>query len=433
MGAREYYGMVRDVFSNRNILAISLTTTLWSLVQQGWNPFWPKYLKDHLGASVTIIGMFSMISTAENLLFQLPGGVLADRYGRRRIIVAGTFLRTFSPLIYFLAASWEWIIPAAIINGMASLYMPAFTAIVADSMPERRRGAGYGAYNMITSLPQIFSPLIGGVVMDRYGYYYGIRMFLVCQVVASLVMTTIRYLTIKETMERAGGEGTTLRPSIQTFREFPRPIVVMMAVSVFGSFSARLVMDFTNLYALEVVRLTNTQLGFVTTMVGSISALLALPGGMLSDRYGRKNNIMLSRTVSPITQYLMTVTSSFDAYALVRAFNGVGLALGGGGMYTGGPSWNALIADIVPQEKRATVIGTMGTVTALMGAPSSILGGWLWQTFSPQLPFQISMFVGLIGAAIFWVGVKEPSPEEKLGAIEERERGKGENQLSKRG
>ena len=102
-------------------------------------------------------------------------------------------------------------------------------------------------------------------------------------------------------------------------------------------------------------------------------------------------------------------------------------------MYTGGPSWNALIADIVPQEKRATVIGTMGTVTALMGAPSSILGGWLWQTFSPQLPFQISMFVGLIGAAIFWVGVKEPSPEEKLGAIEERERGKKENQLSKRG
>ncbi len=422
MGAREYYDMVRDVFSNRNILAISLTTTLWSLVQQGWNPFWPKYLKDNLGATVTIIGMFSMISTAENLLFQLPGGVLADRYGRRRIIVLGTLLRTFSPLIYFLAPSWEWIIPAAIINGIASLYMPAFRAIVADSLPERRRGAGYGAYNMITSMPQIFSPFIGGVVMDRYGYHDGVRMFLVCQVAVSFIMTVVRYLFIEETMEQGGDYRPPLKPSIRTFGEFPRPILVMMAVSVFGSFSARLVMDFTNLYALEVVGLTNTQLGFVTTIVGAISALLALPGGMLSDRYGRKNNIMLSRTVSPITQYLMTVTTGFESYALVRAFNGVGLALGGGGMYTGGPSWNALIADIVPPEKRGTVIGTMGTLTAVMGAPSSILGGWLWQTFNPQLPFQVSMVVGLIAAAIFWFGVQEPTQEEKLGAKMEKEK-----------
>lgn len=362
--------------------------------------------------------MFSMISTAENLLFQLPGGIFADRYGRRRIIVMGTFLRTFSPIIYFLAPSWEWIIPAAIINGMASLYMPAFTAIIADSMPERRRGAGYGAYNMITSLPQIFSPLIGGLVMDSYGYYHGIRMFLVCQVATSLIMTAIRYMTIKETVRHADVETRQLRPTMQAFKEFPRPIIVMMVVSVFGSFSARLVMDFTNLYALEVVRLTNTQLGFITTIVGAISALLALPGGMLSDRYGRKNNIMLSRTVSPITQYLMTISTGFETYALVRAFNGVGLALGGGGMYTGGPSWNALIADLVPSEKRATVIGTMGTVTAVMGAPSSILGGWLWQTYSPQLPFQISMVVGLIAAAIFWFGVKEPTAEEKHGATQ---------------
>ncbi|MCJ7731537.1 hypothetical protein MUP51_04405, partial [Candidatus Bathyarchaeota archaeon] len=45
LAAREYWSMIKDVFSNRNILAISLTTSLWSLVQQGWSPFWPKYMK----------------------------------------------------------------------------------------------------------------------------------------------------------------------------------------------------------------------------------------------------------------------------------------------------------------------------------------------------------------------------------------------------
>ena len=153
MGARDYVSMIRDVFSNRNILAISLTTSLWSLVQQGWSPFWPKYMKDNLGASVTIIGAITAITTAERLLFQLPGGMLADRYGRKRIIVYGTLIRTLSPLLYYLAPSWQWIIPAALINGMASLYMPAFSAIVADSLPEKRRGAGYGAYNTSPTYP----------------------------------------------------------------------------------------------------------------------------------------------------------------------------------------------------------------------------------------------------------------------------------------
>ena len=96
-------------------------------------------------------------------------------------------------------------------------------------------------------------------------------------------------------------------------------------------------------------------------------------------------------------------------------FNAAGIAVGGSGMEAGGPSWNALIADIVPTEKRATVLGTIGTLTAVVAAPGSVLGGYLWDTVSPQLPFQLSMVVGLISAALFWVRVREPTAGEKLG------------------
>ncbi len=77
-------------------------------------------------------------------------------------------------------------------------------------------------------------------------------------------------------------------------------------------------------------------------------------------------------------------------------------------MEAGGSSWNALIADIVPPEKRATVLGAIGTLTAVVAAPGSFLGGWLWDNVSPQVPFQLSMVIGLISAALFWVKVKEP-------------------------
>ncbi len=412
MNIKEYSNLIKDVLGNRNILSISLTTSLYSLVQMGWNPFWPKYMKDNLGATAIAIGLVSSITTAENMIFQLPGGILADRYGRKRIIVWGTLLRVFSPLIYLLAPSWEWIILGAVFNGIASLYMPAFTSIVADSMPERRRGAGYGAYSMITSLPQAFSPIIGGLVMDRYGYVEGVKTFLFLQVAVCFLMVFIRWRYTEETLKSKVMRRRSMRLDTHMMREFPPSIKVMMIVSLLGSVSIRLVMDFTNLYALEVVKLTNTQLGLVQSLVGLISSTLALPGGMLSDRYGRKGNIMLSRLTTPMTQWLMTAAFNFESYLVIRSFNGVGLALGGGGMYTGGPSWNALIADIVPQDRRATAFGAMSTITAIFGAPSSILGGWLWDNVSRQAPFHLSGIIGLIGAIIFWLGVEEPRREE---------------------
>jgi len=405
---REYYSMFKEVFSNKNILAISLTSAMWSMVQGGYRSFWPLYLKDHLGATVTNIGIFSMISTAESLLFQLPGGLIADRYGRKKIIIFGSFIRTLGPVLYFMAPTWEWVIPGALAAGMTSLYMPAFTAIVAESLPSKRRGSGYGVYNTITRIPNIIAPFIGGLVIDSLGLVEGVRTLLMVQIGVSALTVVIRYLTIKETLVHKKGKRPPMIPSKETFKTLPRPIFVMMVVSIISSFSGRLVMDYSSLYALDILKVSYTQLGAIGSIAGLVQTVLTLPSGMLSDKYGRKNNIMVSRVVSPATQYLMSIATGYDSYLIIRALNGVGMAFGGGGVRAGGSSWNALIADIVPSEKRATINGVIGTLTAVVAAPASIIGGWMWETFYPQLPFQMSAIIGLISAGVFWIGVKEP-------------------------
>jgi MFS family permease len=404
----EYYSMFKDVFSNKNIMAISVSVALWGMMGQGYRPFWALYLKNHLGASVTNIGIFSMISTAESLLFQLPGGLIADRYGRRKLILAGTVFRTLGPVFFLMAPSWEWVIPGAMVAGMTSLYMPAFNAIIAESLPSKRRGSGYGVYNTITRIPNIFAPLLGGLFVDKYGLYRGVRVFLVLQIGASILGIIIRFFNLKETVVHRTGKRPPLLPTAQTFKELPRPIFIMIIVSIIGSFSGRLVFDYINLYALDIIKITPTNLGIITSIAGLVQMVLTLPSGMLSDKYGRKNNIMVSRVIAPVTQYFMTSVSGFSPYMLVMSFNAVGLAFGGGGVRAGGSAWNALIADIVPSHKRATVNGVIGTLTAVVAAPSSVLGGWLWETFYPQLPFQLSAVIGLVAAAVFWFGVREP-------------------------
>jgi len=83
----------KEVISNRNIMTIAVTTSLISMSGMAYRPYWGLFLKEVLFADSIAIGLLSAISSSERLLFQLPGGILADRFGRRKIIVYGTALR----------------------------------------------------------------------------------------------------------------------------------------------------------------------------------------------------------------------------------------------------------------------------------------------------------------------------------------------------
>lgn len=392
-----------------------------TLCDMGWRPFWPLYLKDALGASVWAISVLSMLSQSERLIFQLPGGVLADRFGRRKIIIYGTALRIFTPFLYLWATDWITVIPALLLNGVTSIYMPAFNAIIADSLPEDERGAGYGAYRMITSMPRIFSPVIGGYLLDSMGLVEGFTLFMYLSVVVNAIVTYVRYRIITETLfdEEEMKQKTRKRPpfkeQIVDTMTLGRTVWVMVLVAVISAFGARMVFDLVAIYAQDVIGLSYTQLGIVSTIGGVITTVLALPGGMLSDRVGRKPIISISRFLTPVSLYGITLAGNFSQYIIAQATNSLSEALGGGGRMgnAGGPAWQALVADLVPKEKRATVMGTIGTITGVVAAPASLAGSWFWNHLGPVWPFRASAVIGLIAVGIFMVGVKEP-PKEKV-------------------
>ena len=420
-GRRSYWATIKLVFSNKNITAIALTSSMITLCDGGWRPFWPLYLKDVLGASVWAISLLSMLGQSERLLFQLPGGVIADRFGRRKIIVYGTALRIFTPMLYLWATDWVTVIPALLLNGVASVYMPAFNAIIADSLPEDQRGAGYGAYRMITSMPRIFSPIIGGYLFDRMGPAEGFRLFMFFSIFINAIVTYARYKIITETLfdEDEMRDRARMRPPLKEqvldTMTLGRNVWVMVIVAVLSAFGARMVFSLVAIYAQEVIGLSYTQLGLVTTIGGIITATLAMPGGMISDRIGRKPIISLSRFLTPLSMFGITLASNFPQYIIAQATNSLSEALGGGGRMgnAGGPAWQALVADLVPKEKRATVMGTIGTITGVVAAPASLAGSWLWNNLGPIWPFRASAVTGLVAVGLFMVGVKEP-PRKKV-------------------
>jgi len=410
--------ILKQVFSNRNIITISSTNMLYHIFNGLWELWWTLYLLHELNTPVTIVGLLATIQNTSRILFQLPGGILADRIGRKRVIVFGTSMRVIAPITLLLAKSWPWVAPGMIINAVASLYSPAFNAIIAESLPDERRGAAFGAYRMLTSIPQIFMPVVSGYYLNLMGIGRGVRIGLMMFTVAAIVAAVVRAIFLKETLmvgntpQNPDGENLGEGESIfAPLRRLHKTIFAMLVVSIIAGFAMRMVWSFLPAYAYYEIGLNTTQYGLLQTVAMGISVPLYLFSGLIADRFGRVPPILLARGLGPVDSLSLLLLRDYNHLLAAYGIIGVAGGLGGGrlrmGGYMGGPAWQALITDIVPQKDRGKIMGLMATITGLVSLPGSFLGGYLYD-YNPHLLLAVGSTLEALSIPMILLFVREP-------------------------
>ena len=394
---------------------------LYTIFNGFWELWWVIYLSDILGVSPIIVGFLATIQNTSRILFQLPGGMLADRIGRKRVIVYGTALRVIAPVFLYFAKSWYWVVPGMIINACASIYMPAFNAIIAESLPQDKKGAGFGAYRFMTGIPSIFMPVLSGYYLDVMGLERGVKTGLLMFIVAAGIATIIRHLYLTETLdtEIAKEEEITGQTEqvglIETFKRQPKTVWAMLAITIITGFAMRMTWAFLALYAVNVVELSMTQYGMLQSIAMMISVPLYLISGVVADRTSRKKLILLARGLGPFDSLSLILFNDYTQ--LIGAYSVIGVAqgIGGGrlrtGGFMGGPAWNSLITDLVPARDRGKVLGLMGTVSGLLGLPGSIIGGYLYEK-NPSLLLISGSILEAMAIPIIIFFLKDPKKHE---------------------
>lgn len=120
-----------------------------------------------LGASIEALEWTVNAYTLCFAAFLLTAAVLGDRFGRRRLFVAGLVLFTAASTACALAPGIGWLIAARALQGVgAAIVMPLALAQISAAFPPERRGWALGIYSSCAGLSAVLGPILGGVVTE---------------------------------------------------------------------------------------------------------------------------------------------------------------------------------------------------------------------------------------------------------------------------
>lgn len=119
-------------------------------------------------AAVTIYSMEGAAGLGGRLLF----GILADKVGAKRVLVAGLLIQAFAAAAYLRVNQLDGFYAVAIVFGMAyGGTMPLYASLAREAFSPQILGTVLGAATLLSSLGMAFGPLAGGWLYDRFGSY----------------------------------------------------------------------------------------------------------------------------------------------------------------------------------------------------------------------------------------------------------------------
>jgi MFS family permease len=168
-------------------------------------PFFALYLHQERGLPMTLVGTLYLISGICSSTTQMIGGVLADRFGRRRLILGASIVRLFiySGLAALVAISAPvWAIVATYISGQAvgMSMRPAIAAMITDLSPPGRLTETYGVLRVGQNVGWAAGPALGGYLITflPYSWLFAIAAF------SSIITFTLIFFFLDESFRGTG-------------------------------------------------------------------------------------------------------------------------------------------------------------------------------------------------------------------------------------
>lgn len=359
----------------RTVWALGATSLFMDLSSELVHGLLPVFMTVVLGASMVAVGVVEGIAEATASIVKLFSGALSDKLGRRKpLVVLGYGLAALSKPLFPLAGSVALVLGARFIDRIGKGIRGApRDALIADVTPEGQRGAAYGLRQALDTVGAVLGPLAAIGLMLALASDIRLVLWLAVVPAALSVLVLVFFVTEGSTPQAASNPVSF--QSIGSLGARYWTIVTLGAVFTLARFSeAFLVIRGQDIgLALAFVPLALVVMNVAYTAI-------AYPAGVAADR-GHRKSLLVWGLLALIAADLVLASSRDLAWFFA------GVVLWGAHMGLTQGLLSTLVADAAPERLRGTAFGVFHVVSGIALLGASVLAGWLWARFGPELAF----------------------------------------------
>jgi MFS family permease len=380
----------------------------------------PVYLAEE-GFSAIALGALFLTVALTSAVFSTTVGLLSDRTGRRVFMVTVPLLAAVAAVVFAVTRSTGVLVAAAAIgsfgrgsgagSGTVGPYQPAESALTLEVVPSRRRNDAFGrlafgsaAGALVGGLLALSAPAPG---LRGAAAFAGYRPVFVAAA-ALAVGAGILALWLHEPARRPPADGA--RPRTRFPRRSLPLLVKLWATNSVNGLAVGMFAPFITYWLYRRYGVGAGEIGVLFAVINAASAASTLAAASVARRFGLVRTVATVRAVNAVLLVPMVLAPSFvlaGAVYLVRmTVQRVGL-----------PLRQSYAVTMAHPEERASVAALSTVPSQVAMSASPVLSGWILDSVSLELPFEIAGALQFLNAALYWLFFRRLPPGEERVAM----------------
>ena len=347
-------------------------------------PFFAK----NLGASTTLIGTISSISTLTGIFLKPIIGGIGDKFNKKQLLLLANLIFALTPLFYIFIDQTYQLVIIRLFHGLSTAIYGPITLAVISTVYTNQRATYLGWFGTARTIGYLVGPILGGLLML---YYDSKNLFFLTGIISFISFIPI--ILDKNSSSAIITKNSTNKEIILFVKKL-FTITKLKQVWIVSLIEWSFYAVFYSMKVFIPIYLVNS--GYNTLIAGSflttveiIHIILRPLGGISGDKFGYYKNIVFGLLLLSLSMFFVSFTINSSTIFIPAILIGISEA-------SVLPSALALVSEYSKNDNIGTVMGIVGSIRNFGKVAGPIFIGILLEKLSYQSVFQIIGLTNII-------------------------------------
>jgi DHA1 family multidrug resistance protein-like MFS transporter len=362
---------------NRNLFFIAAALLLWGFGEGMFFNFVPIYLDNQFLLSKHEIGLILGAFGFSMAITHIPAGRLADRVGRRPLLIGAWLLGLVAAIIMGFALTLPFFLIGLFAYGLTAFVASPLSSYVTAARGQLPVGTVLSLSTATFAMGMVMGPITGGWI----GEHYGMRMSFLAAAVVFIFSNILMFFTENQPIDHHDPEAPP--PTLVSNQRF----IILMGVLAFAIFSMYLAQPFTPIFLESVRGLSLSETGLIFTAGALGNSLMAIAFSRANPRHG----FLFAQALVILFILFIWKGMSLPVFAL-----GYFLL---GGFRAGRPMVMAQARELIHESQMGLSYGVMETISSVVFIITPPIAGYLFE-IDPFIVYPISIVLVTISIIV---------------------------------